>query len=316
MAKLTPVTRKQSSISNNPGLPKPPINRGFIVFNENPTDLVGFISVLISPTPSISPSLTPSVTPSITPSLTPSISRTPSLTPSITPSLTPSISRTPSITPSITPSVTPSFTPSISITPSISPSSTATSSLMYDLLSAAGKTAYNATSASNFFSCSVDDYNAVFNGLSGTSKVGNTDVIFSTALGASYTATCASVLPQSNSLVDINNYIIGFATKMLATPVGTTVTPLISTTYKGTYTSISNSPAIGGSNRVYYLRKEPTLITTASYVGHVASAGNFDQTTTSYTNAGFDCSSPYSTWSNRNGTMPHFQILVTTTKPF
>jgi hypothetical protein len=118
LAKLIPVTRKQSAISNNPGLPKPPINRGFVVFNENPTDLVGFISVLISPTPSITPSLTPSIsrTPSLTPSLTPSISRTPSLTPSIT--ISPSI--TPSVTP--TPSRTPSITPSITISPTISPS--------------------------------------------------------------------------------------------------------------------------------------------------------------------------------------------------
>ena len=135
MAKLIPVTRKQSAISNNPGLPKPPINRGFVVFNENPTDLVGFISVLISPTSSISPSLTPSVTPSIsisttpsvTPSLTPSISRTPSVTPSITPSIT----RTPSVTPSITPSIsrTPSLTPSITRSPSITPSVTLTPSI-------------------------------------------------------------------------------------------------------------------------------------------------------------------------------------------
>jgi hypothetical protein len=141
LAKLTPVTRKQSAISNNPGLPKPPVNRGFVVFNENPTDLVGFISVLISPTPSISPSLTPSVTPSISPSLTPSISITPSVTPSltpsisrtpsVTPSITPSISRTPSVTPSVTPSIsrTPSLTPSITRSPSITPSITRTPSI-------------------------------------------------------------------------------------------------------------------------------------------------------------------------------------------
>ena len=67
MAKLTPVTRKQSAISNNPGLPKPPINRGFVVFNENPTDKVEFVFVGNFPSPSITPSSTPSITPSLTP---------------------------------------------------------------------------------------------------------------------------------------------------------------------------------------------------------------------------------------------------------
>jgi len=194
-------------------------------------------------------------------------------------------------------------------------SSLATGS-MYDLLSVAGKAAYNSASVNNFFSCSVDDYNAVFNGLSGTSKVGNTDAIFSSSLNSAYTATCASVLPQASSSINANSYIVGFAAKMLVTPTNTTVTPLISTTYKGTYTAISNSPLIAGANRNYYLRKEPVLTSTASFVGHVASAGNFDQATTSYTNAGFDCAAPYSTWNLRSATMPHFQMLVTTTKPY
>jgi hypothetical protein len=187
---------------------------------------------------------------------------------------------------------------------------------MYELLSVAGKAAYNSASVNNFFSCSVDDYNAVFNGLSGTSKVGNTDTIFATAVNSAYTATCASVLTQSSSSIAANSYIVGFATKMLSSPIGTTVTPLISTTYKGTYTAISNSPLIVGSARNYYLRKEPVLTSTDSFVGHVASQGTFDQATTSYANAGFDCAAPYSTWNLRSATMPHFQMIVTTVKPY
>lgn len=250
----------------------------------------------------------------IIPTLTPSVSLTPSLSPSITPSLTPS--RTLSVTPSRTPSLTPSITTTPSITPSISPSPVIFTGSMYDLLSAEGKTAYTAATVDNFFSCSLADYNAVFAGYADAQKIGNTDVIFSTAVGSSYIATCASVLSQADSTIPSNTYIVGFATKMLTNPAGTTITPLIATTYKGTYTAISNSPSIIGTTRVYYLRKDPPITSTASYVGHVASAGNFDMATTSYTNAGFDCASPYSTWNNRSATMPHFQMIVTTTKPY
>ena len=238
--------------------------------------------------------------------LNPSVSVTPTVSISNTPSI--SISNTPSITTSI------SVTPTPTVTPSITPSS-GSGGNMYNLLSTAGKAAYDAASVNSFFSCSVDDYNAVFNGLSSTSKIGNTDVIFSTAVGSLYSGTCASVLPQANSTISANSYIVGFATKMI-TSLTTTVTPLISTTYKGTYTALSNSPTISGTARVYYLRKEPTITSTESYVGHVLATGNFDMTTTTYTNAGFDCSVPYSGWSNRTGTMPHFQMITTTVKPY
>lgn len=186
---------------------------------------------------------------------------------------------------------------------------------MRSLLSVAGQAAYDSTTVGNFFSCSLADYTAVFNGYADAQKIGNTDVIFNTAVGSAYTGTCASVLPQANSTIPANTYIVGFACKMFANP-SATVTPLIATTYKGTYTAISNSPSIVGTTRVYYLRKDPPITSQTSYVGHVASANSFDQATTTYTNAGFDCSSPYSTWNNRSGTMPQFQMIVTTTKPY
>ena len=191
-----------------------------------------------------------------------------------------------------------------------------TSVTMRSLLSVSGQTAYDSATVGNFFSCSLADYNAVFAGYADAQKIGNTDVIFNTSVAASYTGTCASVLPQANSTIPANTYIIGFAAKMFSNPSPTTVTPLISTTYQGTYAAISNSPTIGGSTRVYYLRKDPPITSQTSYVGHVAGANTFDQATTSYTGAGFDCSSPYSTWTNRNGTMPNFQMFVTTTKPY
>jgi hypothetical protein len=187
---------------------------------------------------------------------------------------------------------------------------------MRSLLSTAGQATYDAATVGNFFSCSLADYNAVFAGYADAQKIGNTDVIFNTAVGASYTGGCASVLPQANSTIPANTYIIGFATKMFSNASPTTVTPLISTTYQGTYAAISNSPTITGTNRAYYLRKDPPITSVTSYVGHVAAGNTFDQATTSYTGAGFDCASPYSTWTARNGTMPQFQMFVTTTKPY
>lgn len=191
-----------------------------------------------------------------------------------------------------------------------------TSVTMRSLLSVAGQTAYDAATVGNFFSCSLADYNAVFAGYADAQKIGNTDTIFNTAGGSAWTGTCASVLSEANSTIPANTYIIGFAAKMFSNASPTTVTPLISTTYKGTYTAISNAPTIGGTNRAYYLRKDPPITSVTSYVGHVAGANTLEQATTSYTNAGFDCSSPYSGWTNRSATMPMFQMFVTTTKPY
>jgi hypothetical protein len=187
---------------------------------------------------------------------------------------------------------------------------------MRSLLSAAGQATYDAATVGNFFSCSLADYNAVFAGYADAQKIGMTDTIFNTALGSAYTGTCASVLPQANSTIPSNTYILGFAAKLFSA-TSATFTPLISTTYKGTYTAISNSPSVSTGNRTYYLRKDPPITSVNSYVGHVTTAGaSFDQATTSYSNAGFDCAAPYDGWTNRNGTMPHFQMFVTTTKPY
>ncbi len=191
-----------------------------------------------------------------------------------------------------------------------------TTTTMRSLLSSGGQTTYDAASTGNFFSCSLADYNAVFAGYADAQKIGNTDTIFNTDGGSAWTGTCASVLPVENSTISANTYIIGFAAKMFSNSTPTTVTPLISTTYKGTYTAISNSPTIGGTARVYYLRKDPPITSVISYVGHVAAANTMQSATTSYTNAGYDCASPYSLWTNRSATMPMFQMFVTTTKPY
>lgn len=187
---------------------------------------------------------------------------------------------------------------------------------MRSLLSAAGQATYDAATVGNFFSCSLADYNAVFAGYTDAQKIGNTDVQFNTQGGA-WSGTCAGVLPAANSTIPSNTYIVGFACRMQSNS-NYTVTPLISTTYQGTYTAISNSPTMTGTSpaRFYFLRKDPAITSATSYVGHVASANFLETSTTSYTNGGFDCSAPYSTWSSRTGTFPNFQMFVTTTKPY
>lgn len=193
---------------------------------------------------------------------------------------------------------------------------TSSTTTMRSLLSAAGQTAYDSASVGNFFSCSSADYAAVFNGYADAQKIGNTDAIFNTALNAQYTATCASILTRASASISASSYIVGFACKFLNTQAGRTVTPLISTAHTGTYTAISNSPLAIGTSRVYYLRKDPPLTVSASFVGHVASSGDFDMASGSYNNSYYDCSSPYSSWILRSAAMPHFQMIVTTTKPY
>jgi len=195
---------------------------------------------------------------------------------------------------------------------------TSSTTTMRSLLSIAGQTAYDSASVGNFFSCSSADYAAVFNGYADARKIGNTDAIFNTSLSSAYVATCASILTRASASISASSYIVGFACKFFDTSAGRTVTPLISTAHTGNYTAISNSPLAPGTSRAYYLRKDPPLTVSASFVGHVGSAGSFDQTTTTYNGAYFDCTAPYSGsgWTFRNGTMPHFQMIVTTTKPY
>lgn len=129
MAKLIPVNRKQSAISNNPGAPKPPINRGFVVFNENPTDFVDFKEGILdmpTPTPTLTPTNTSTPTPTLTLTPTQTLTSTPTatLTPTPTQTLTSTSTNTPTptatrtLTPTPTQTLTPTTTPTLTLTPS------------------------------------------------------------------------------------------------------------------------------------------------------------------------------------------------------
>lgn len=183
--------------------------------------------------------------------------------------------------------------------------------LIYDTLSSSAKTVYNTATTGNYISVSVVDYNNVFSALSSASKIGMTDSQFYES-GSSWAGGCANILSSGTSVVSSGVYLVGYACYGTASP--NTYTPLISTTFKGTYTGVSNSMTVSGSGFKYFIRKAPiSPLPSTSYVGHVSSNG-FRMGTTSYANGGHDCSAPYSTWTNWSSTAPVFQMFGTTYK--
>jgi len=129
LAKLIPVNRKQSGISNNAGASKPLVNRGFAIFNENPTDLVelrnGIILNTNTPTPTLT--LTFTNTPTLTLSATPTQTITSTVTPTLTATNTPTTTSTPTLTSTSTPTLTATNTPTLTSTPSPTLTNTSTS---------------------------------------------------------------------------------------------------------------------------------------------------------------------------------------------
>lgn len=193
--------------------------------------------------------------------------------------------------------------------------STPTSSdLIYTSLSAAGQTAFNAASVGNFFSVSAADYASVFANVTGTTKYAMTDAQLAETNDA-WSGGYAYTIDQAASQIPISSYVIGFAARASDVSAGT-VTPLISTTYRGSYSAISNSPsfAAGSPSAIqYYIRRNPTTGTAAiSYLALVASTNRLRGTTTY---GGAFAQTPYNTWTNYPGAAgPVQQFLSTTTK--
>ncbi len=190
---------------------------------------------------------------------------------------------------------------------------------MRSLLSASGQTAYDAAATDNFFAVSQADYNAVVAGLSNVTKYGMDDSRIAEN-GSAWSATYAQQFPLALGTVPSGVYLFGFISR---TQTGGTTTPLISTTFKGTYTAISNSPsAATGGARGYFLRKASTATAATSYIGIVNSGngtlGTTDSNVTPSSNgAGYDNTVPYSTWTNWNGVgakLLIFQMLGTPTQ--
>lgn len=210
----------------------------------------------------------------------------------------------------------PAYDIGISSTSGSAATSSPSSDLIYTSLSAAGKTAFDAVSVGSFFSVSAADYASVFSNVTGTTKYAMTDVQLAQT-NDGWSAGYAYTIDRAASQIPIGSYVIGFAARSAAASAGT-VTPLISTTYTGSYSAISNSPSFAGgvpySAIQYYIRKNPTTGTAAiSYLALVASTNRLRGTTT-YGGA-FSATSPYNTWTNYAGAAgPVQQFLSTTTK--
>lgn len=186
---------------------------------------------------------------------------------------------------------------------------------MRALLSVSGQTAFDAASNDSWFNVSSSDYAAVFNGLAGTAKVGMPDSDVTAAAPSAFVGTFGATLPQANATVPIGNYIIGFVFRGISATAAT-VRPYISTTYKGTYTTLGANiiSASASASPLYYLRKNPASATASiSYVAlGPRSSGNWAATGT-YTGAGY--SANMSSWTTWNANTPIHQFLITTTNP-
>jgi len=190
---------------------------------------------------------------------------------------------------------------------------------MRALLSASGQAAYDAAATDNFFAVSQADYAAVAAGLSSVTKYGMDDSRVAEN-GSAWSAGFAQQFPLALGTVPSGVYLFGFISR---TQTGGTTTPLISTTFKGTYTPISNSPnAATGGARGYFLRKASAATAATSYIGIVnngnGTLGTTDSNVTPSSNgAGYDNTVPYSTWTSWNGTgakLLIFQMLGTPTQ--
>ena len=208
----------------------------------------------------------------------------------------------------------PAYDIGISSNGSGSAASSTGSDLIYTSLSAAGQTAFNAASVGNFFSVSAADYASVFANVTGATKYAMTDSQLAESVDA-WAGGYAFTIDASTSTIPISSYVIGFAARADSAAAGT-ITPLVSTTYKGAYSAISNSPtfAAGSPSAIqYYIRRNPTTPTAAtSYLALVATT-NRRRGSTTY--GGSYALTPYNSWTNYAGApAPVQQFIATTTK--
>lgn len=186
---------------------------------------------------------------------------------------------------------------------------------MRSLLSASGQTAYDAASDDSWFNVSSTDYAAVFSGLSGTTKVGMSDADVTITSPPAFSGTYGATLSQASATVSVGNYIIGFVFRG-NNLVTTTIRPYISTTFKGTYSTLGANiiSAPSSTSPLYYLRKNPSsAVASTSYVALGPRSNGNHSATGTWANSGY--SANMSTWNNYNATMPIQQWLITTSTP-
>lgn len=180
---------------------------------------------------------------------------------------------------------------------------------MRSLLSGAGQTAYDAAVSGDWFEVSSTDYDAVYAGLTGMSKVGMSDAQMNES-GTNWSTNYLVTAPQANATVANGSYLLGFRCKfnVAATP---STKIYSSTTYKGTYSQVANTLTVSGSGFKYFLRKTPSAVAANTYIA-IFVGTSMPGGTTSWAGSGY--STNFSTWSVWNGTIPLFQSLVTTTQ--
>lgn len=186
---------------------------------------------------------------------------------------------------------------------------------MRGLLSVSGQSAYDAATIDDFFAVSQTDYNAVAEGLSSITKYVMSDALVAEN-GSGWSAGYAQAFPSTISTIPSGVYLFGFISR---TSSSGTSTPLISTTFRGTYTAISNAPTTPSSGvRGYFLRKASAATAATSYVGLLNSTTGYLGTTgfnvSAEARGGYDNTVPYSTWTPHAGTYQIFQLLGTPTQ--
>jgi hypothetical protein len=184
--------------------------------------------------------------------------------------------------------------------------------LMRDYLSPTGQAAYDAAATNNFFAVSAADYAAVAAGLSSVTKYGLNDTNVAEQSGG-WSANYAQAYPSTIGTVPAEQYIFGFQGRG-GTTVGT-VTPLISTSFRGSYSAIANAPATVSNTRTYYLRKASAATAVTSYIGVVYST-TAPLTSTQFNlplaqQASYDGSAPYAgPWTTWPAGLLIFQVLT------
>lgn len=190
-------------------------------------------------------------------------------------------------------------------------------SAMRELLSASGKTAYDAAATNNFFSVSATDYANVAVGLSSVTKYVMDDTAMAVTPGGGWTANYAQAHPTSVATVPAGTYVIGFTCRQGGSPG--TATPLIATAFPPTasYTAIANSPTQTTLNaQNYFIRKAPTTATAAtSYLGYVASSTCPLNNTSLTGQQGYYSPSgpPFASWTSWTANFMFYQVLGTPT---
>jgi len=184
------------------------------------------------------------------------------------------------------------------------------------LLSGSGQTAYDAATDDSFFAVSSTDWDAVFNGVASTSKLGVGDTEFTGASGSPFSANYLLTFPQAGATVPANNYIIGFRAN--TGYINQQWKIYGGTTYKSTspaYSQIStSSPSTGGTTgRYYYLRKAPVVQASTTYIAVTGTQTITTNSGTTYAGSAYIASPYNTTWAAWSSVMPQLQVIITPT---